>query len=356
MKRVCFVGAHVRPWMENAARHGYQVTAVDGFNDWDARFFGSLVEPEAPARDASLLARFSGLPKEVPVIFCSPVESFPDFVEKASETRRVFNSPPPAVLKSRDFGFLRKFAGDGISAPEFEADADGRARQGWIIKQAKSAGGAGVRKDDGVLREGEYRQKFVEGGSVGAIFFSSGSGTKFCGVAAHINEGYRFAGCVYPAEADPEALGAVARFGQRFAEAVELVGWWGADFILGEGAPNLLEVNPRFTAGMELMARAHGIDLAGTQAAAFSGDKCHFDMGPNLGYHGRRVVYAGKNTVFKNPGKWFKAGMRDVPPDGAALAKGAPVLSIYAGGGIFSECLENLRTTRSGFERELYGE
>lgn len=345
--------------MENAAGHGYGVTAVDGFNDWDARFFGSLVGPPDSPRDGrELLAGFSELPKNVPVIFCSPVESHPEVVERAAKTRRVFNSPPSAMLKSRDFGFLRKFAGDGISAPEFDADADpgGRARPGWIIKQTKSAGGVGIREDDGVLREGEYRQKFVEGASVGAMFFSSGSGTKFCGVAAHINEGYKFAGCVYPAEAETEALGAVERFGQKFAQAVGLVGWWGADFILTEGSPNLLEVNPRFTAGMELMARAHGIDLCGSQSAAFSGDKCHFEMGPNLGYYGRQVVYAREGAVFKNPEKWFKAGARDVPPEGARVAKGGPMVSIYAEGKIFSECIENLRTKGSGFERELYGE
>ncbi len=342
--------------MENAAAHGHNVTAVDGFNDWDARFFGTLVEPDATREGPGLLAGFSALPKDVPVIFCSPVESYPEVVEKASKTRRVFNSPPSAMQKSRDFGFIRKFVGDVISAPEFDADADGKARPGWIIKRTKSAGGVGIREDDGVLGEGEYRQKFVEGASVGAMYFTSGSGTKFCGVAAHINEGYKFAGCVYPAEAETGALGAVERFGQKFAEAVGLVGWWGADFILTEGPPYLLEVNPRFTAGMELMARAHGIDLCGTQSAAFSGDKCHFEMGPNLGYYGRLVVYASEGTVFKNPEKRFKAGMRDVPPDGARIAKGEPMLSIYAEGENYREWLENLQRKRLGLERELYGE
>jgi predicted ATP-grasp superfamily ATP-dependent carboligase len=348
--------------MENAALHGHGVTAIDRFNDWDLRFFGDCMGSERvvsgthmakPGRD-EFLKRFAELPHD-PVIFCSPVESFPEILEKAAKTRRVLNAPASSVEKCRDLEFLRDFCGDDMLIPETSRDG-GEPRQGWIIKPTASAGGIGIRADDGLLSGVEYRQKFVDGVPAGGIFFTENGETKFFGLARQINSGFKFAGSVYPADFEPGVLAATARFGERLATAAGLAGWWGADFIIADGVAHLLEVNPRFTAGMELCAKAHGIDLVETQSSAFSGDKCHMETGWNGAYHGRKVVYARGDLVFKNPERWFKAGMRDVPVGGKIISKGEPVISVYASAAGHEECMEKLSVKIEEFEREIYGE
>jgi predicted ATP-grasp superfamily ATP-dependent carboligase len=347
--------------MENAALHGHGVTAIDLFNDWDLSFFGDCIGPEhvapvtrgAKPRREEFLKRFAELP-HYPIIFCSPVESFHEILEKAAKTRRVLNASASSVAKCRDLGFLRDFCGDGISTPETFQDG-GEPRPGWIIKPRASVGGIGIRIDDGRLSDAEYRQKFVDGLSVGAIFFTANGETKFFGFARHINSGFKFAGCVYPADVEPGVLTATARFGKRLAAGAGLDGWWGADFIIADGVAHLLEVNPRLTAGMELCAKTHGINLVGTHSSAFSGDKCHMETGGDGAYHGRRVAYAHRDLVFKNPERWFKAGMRDVPIGGKIIAKGEPVISVYASGVGHEECTEKLFVKIEEFEREIYG-
>jgi predicted ATP-grasp superfamily ATP-dependent carboligase len=356
VKRVCLIGSHVRPWAENAAKHGHKVAAIDGFNDFDLGIFCDVTGGSDKAKFGrdGLLSRYAELPND-PIIFCSPAESHPEVLEEAAKTRSVLNAPPIAIKKCRNIDFLQTFGDDGILSPENSFEA-GEPRAGWIIKRRASGGGLGIRPDDGKLGAGEYRQKFIRGVSVGGIFFTSAGTTQFFGFARHVNNGFKFAGSVFPADIEPDVQKAAARFGERFAKSAGLAGWWGADFIVSEKGAHLLEVNPRFTAGTELAANAHDIDLVATQSAAYSGDKCHMQTAAYGSYHGREALYARGDVVFKNPEKYFKAGLRDVPREGGKISKGEPLISVYATGSGDAECAEELRRKKRWFERELYGE
>ncbi|MBI3736758.1 ATP-grasp domain-containing protein, partial [Candidatus Sumerlaeota bacterium] len=247
--------------------------ATDGFNDYDLSRFS--VGGAAGAGDT--------------IIFCSPVESLPERMGAAGG--RVLNVSAKTMELCRDQLFIRQNFADGMKFPEISRER-GMGRSGWIIKLQKSAGGLGIRPDDGEPGEGEYRQEFIEGVSAGAVYFTSAGETALCGVARHINDGFKFAGAVYPADLDESTMAVLGGFGGKIADATGLLGWWGADFIISDAGPYFLEVNPRFTAGMELLAKACGLDLVGAQVRAFSGDLCHIVIKPFGGYFGRMVVYA----------------------------------------------------------------
>lgn len=346
----------MRPFVELASVHGHGVSAADGFNDWDLSHFlrGEKIGAETPAlRGAALLSEWEKLPDD-PIIFCSPIESFPEILESAVEKRTVLNSPATAVRLCRDQRFLRTVHAEGILFPEISFE-EGSTGPGWIIKGQNSCGGAGIRHDDGKLSPGEYRQKFIEGKSVGAIYFTSGGETQLCGVAEHINLGFKFAGCVFTAGAKDGANEAIGEFGKKLASATGLLGWWGADFVLADGSAYLLEVNPRFTAGMELMAKSFGTDIFDTQRRAFSGDLCHIKAKGSVGYLGRTVVYSRNTTVFREPEKWFLKGLRDLPFDGRTIAKDEPLVSIYSTGSSREDCMANMARRRAEFEEIVYG-
>ncbi len=354
MKRIAFAGRHVRPFMENACYHGYEVAALDGFNDWDAARFGLLLQPFGGMgqNPEGFFSRAEALPGW-PLIFCSPVESCPQAMQKFSGGRQALNASASAMASSRDFAFLSHVAGGLVLLPEVSA-GPGNGEPGWIVKQTASAGGMGIRMDGGILNPGEFRQKLVTGLSVGAVFYSCATGTRLCGLTRHINHGFLFAGGIYPADIGQKAHDAIRRFAQKLAPEAGMRGWWGADFIINGDTVHLLEVNPRFTASLELLALAHEIDIVGVQAGMVDGTY-HLEIGKAGGYFGRMVVYAAHDCVFAGPEKWFDAGARDIPHHGAAIKNGEPVLSLYATGGTQGECMEKLRAMENGLNKELYG-
>jgi predicted ATP-grasp superfamily ATP-dependent carboligase len=353
VKRICLIGSHIRPFMENASRYGYTVTAIDGFNDWDSPSFGKVLGAKdgKAAEGHDFFRRYAEF-GDVPVIFCSPVEFFADVLVEASVATTVFNASMSAISKCRDIEFLKNSCVDGI---KFPVSGFFPPRPN-IIKKFNSVGGAGVREDDGILLPGEYRQQLIDGISIGAVFYTSWGKTTLCGTTRHINEGYKFAGCVYPSGIAEKFYAPIEKFGKKIGAETGLAGWWGADFIITNESAWILEVNPRFTASLELIGKAHGIDIVEKQIRAFSPDICHIEIGKNSKYFGRLIVYAKESVVFKNPAKWFEAGMRDIPHDGELVQKGAPVLSIYADGNGYDECNKNLLSKKMELEKELYGD
>ena len=354
-KSIGLLGCRIRPFMENGFRHGYDVKAADGFNDWDAKKFGKLVTANTvnPACYPDVLKRYCDMDGS-PIIFCGPVEVDPTLIEQAAKKGGILNAPASAIAKSRRHDFLKQMATDGILFPKTGHDTapDGKN----FIKDFSSAGGVGVTQDLGAkMREGQYRQQAVDGLSVGATFLTVNNhgrdSTSLMGITEHINRvsefgqsGYHYGGIVYPADVANIHEQAIKNFGQRAAAQSGLVGWWGADFILNENSAYLLEINPRFPASAELIAMAHDIDLIGTQTSAINGDKCDLEVGEPHSITATAVCYAKTDYVFNDPQEWFELGARDIPHDGEEIKQGEPVISLYATAGSFKECMRKLKT------------
>ena len=345
-KGIGLLGCRVRPFMENSFHHGYDVRGADGFNDWDAEKFGKLVTATAvnPACYPQVLERYRDMDGS-PVIFCGPVEVDPSLVERAAMNGPVLNAPSSSIAKSRNHDFLRRMAADGIFFPETGFDYLPGAKS--LIKEYSSAGGVGVMEDrGGELLAGQYRQKKIDGLSVGAAFLS----TRLMGITNHINRvgefgqsGYMYGGLVYPADIENIHERAIKNFGKRAGEESGLTGWWGADFILNGQGAYLLEINPRFTASAELIAQAHDIDLVGTQTSAINGGTVDVEQKPPPRYHATAVCYAKADCVFNDALKWFELGARDIPHDGKAIKKGEPVISLYAKAKGYEVCMSKLK-------------
>ena len=348
-KKICFVGCRVRPFMENSFLHGYEVRGADGFNDWDAARFGELAPNESMQGSCfpQILRqyRFAG---DSPVIFCGPVEIEPSLIDKASKEFTVLNPTSSAVAMCRNLAFLQEQALDGIRFPKVAFDSGGEG--GWLLKDSTSAGGVGVTDYTGSrCNRDRYRQKFIAGVSIGATFLS-GDKTALMGLTRHIGQvkefgqtGYLYGGLCYPAVVDESVTDCIGRFGERVSAAASLTGWWGADFILTQDGPYLLEINPRFTASMELIAAAHAIDLVDTQVAAIKGDMIKMIDSQMDGYRATAVCYAKEDCMFDGSHDWFELGARDIPHNGSAIKKGEPVISLYADAGSADDCSRLLK-------------
>jgi predicted ATP-grasp superfamily ATP-dependent carboligase len=281
------------------------------------------------------------------------VEADPSLIENALKELTVLNAPASAVATCRSVAFLEEMAVDTLRFPKVGFDKNHDDCK-YLIKEFSSAGGVGVRDDDGKnLRGGRYRQRVINGFSIGASFLTVSKdgvyATRLMGLAGHIGRveefgqrDYLYGGLAYPASVDSTISETIRRFGERAAAASSLVGWWGADFIVNENA-YLLEINPRFTASMELIADAHGIDLVGTQISAINGVMFNGGAAQAEGCRATAVCYAKDDFIFNGAREWFDLGARDIPHDGNIIKKGEPIISLYARAGSCDKCMRILK-------------
>ncbi len=336
-RTVTVISRHARPLCENAHTHGWRVCAADGFNDWDGARFASPLTPggfgETPEE---FLRAWKTAPE--PLLFGSPIEAAAEVLAEAARKKKVLNAPAHVVAMAREITFLREMACGGIRFPliSFHATAPSTSKTPWIVKSSKTAGGTGIRPDDGILGKDEYRQEFVQGESIGALFFSAAGRSGFLGASLHLNHGFLYGGGIFPAPLTPDVSSTLEIFGARVTAASGMTGWWGADFILNDEALWLLEINPRPTATAALFAKLHGTDLIAAQMSPDAGPD--FSRADAAGVIGNKVIYAQDDFTFSGSAEWFAKNARDIPHEGSVIRKGAPVLTLYTEGATAADC------------------
>lgn len=128
-------------------------------------------------------------------------------------------------------------------------------------------------------------------------------------------------------------------------EGYSLRGLNGIDLIEdGSGTLWFLEINPRFTAAMELYAkngrpglfREHVRACQGVLAGAGGQPE------PEGPFHGKAIVYAREEITVPPTDTWFGHGIRDIPHEGTRIGPGHPVCTVFAGGTDRTGCLDAL--------------
>jgi len=342
--------------MENGALHGYRVTALDGFNDWDSARFGRLL-PQDKANNP-LCSGYERFETVGNLLFCGPVETSPAVIDRAGGKFNVLNPTSRVVAVCRELSFLKKVAVNGINFPDI--DYDGRGN--WIIKSLNSSGGTAIRTYDGMPNEGGYPQRLIDGQSIGACFAgSSGGETRLIGISRHITGDsafrqppFQYGGLIYPADVGRHIEETLGNFGRKVAESSGISGFWGADFMLSNKKLWLLEINPRFTATLELIALEHGLNLVAEQGDMLQGAEPPALPAPSR-VRGTAVCYADGEILFGKEADWFAKGARDIPRDGETFKKGEPVVSIYANGDSAEKVVSRLKKTADDFYAESHG-
>ena len=171
-------------------------------------------------------------------------------------------------------------AGHGVPPPMPDAES---GCGHWLVKPLASGGGHRVRpwRRGARLPRGYYRQEFVDGTPGSVVFVAAGGRAVPLGVSRQLvgehafgAAGYRYCGSILAAAGDAqfardEALvDAACALARAVAEEFGVVGVNGIDFVARDGVPYAIEVNPRWSASMELVERAYGLSIFGAHAAA----------------------------------------------------------------------------------------
>ena len=233
----------------------------------------------------------------------------------------------------------------------------------WLVKPILSGGGHGVRLwQGGKLPRGCYRQELVDGTSGSVVFVAAGGravplgfSRQLVGESAFGAAGYRYCGSILAGAGDPqfardEALAdAVPVLTGTIAEEFALVGVNGIDFIACDGWPFVIEVNPRWSASMELIERAYELSVFEAHASACAvGALPQFDFiraRRGAAAVGKAVVFARCDVTIGDTNEWLsgraaghQTAIADVPDDGEKIPAGRPVCTVLAAGCDASSC------------------
>jgi len=356
--RVLIVGVSTRAAAESASRAGFEVIALDAYADLDQhpsvralslpRDFGTTFSPEAVVKAAR------ELPSDA-VVYLSSLENHPKAVDALATERALWGNRSDVLRRVRDPKALAAvLAKRGIRAPRVITHDDTTSLPGdvarWMLKPRVSGGGHGVRRwqPGQPVTPGHYLQEFVEGTSGSIIFVSSGGRGVTLGVTRQLvgdssfgSSGFRYCGNILIERQDlvPDAVALVDAVAAEFS----LVGVGSIDIVASEHGLQPVEVNPRWSASMELVERARGISMFTIHAdACVKGELPAFLVDRSLeppAIHGKAIAFARQDVVIGDTRSWLEdPNVRDVPHEGEQIAADQPICTVFATGSDEGNC------------------
>lgn len=326
----------------SAIRAGHAVVVLDCFADADtarlSRECRSVASRHGIRFDRPRLLRASWEVAPLPgagLVYGSGFEGRVDLLEAVALERTRYGNTPATVAAVRDpQQFFTRLDQLGLPHPQvcFERPAPSA---GWLRKEAGSAGGTGVQPAGaGAARKHSYYQQQADGVPMSVLFLADGQRARIVGFNAqwHAPQPERpflYGGAVsrvpIPETVEREVRSAV----DALVGALGLRGLNGVDFLLDGDRWNLLELNPRPTATMELYdadyatglfdwhLRASGGELPPTEAA-----------GPS---RAAAVVHATQPWTVP-PDHRFPAWCSDLPYPGTRVGRGDPICTVHGDG------------------------
>jgi predicted ATP-grasp superfamily ATP-dependent carboligase len=168
--------------------------------------------------------------------------------------------------------------------------------------------------------------------------------------------GHRYCGSVYPFSVDSTVLDRMGAIAAAVTGAFGLVGLNGIDFVLRGGEPFVLEINPRYSASMELIERGGRLSIFEAHVAACGGALPSIGATPTPEVQGKAILYARRDVTVGDSGRWLlRDDVRDVPFPNERIRRGHPVCTVFARGADTVTCYARLVAAASTLERELEG-
>ena len=372
------LGLSTRALAESAVRGGNRVFTLDYFGDRDQR---ALVKNHSLARDyrlpfsaESLLKASSDLEFDA-VLYTSNLENHPKVVGGLADRADVLGNGAGVLRRVRDWAVLREFCRQrSIPHPPTLLPGEEKlatSEFNWLLKPADGGGGSGIQPWDGRrLSRNFFLQACVDGLPASAAFVADGKKGVVIGLTRQLigqhefgANGYRWCGNILPLPLEYDksrsVLDGVAKMVSLLTRHFGLKGVGGIDIIISDGPdgrprPFLVEINPRFTASMELIDWGYGLNIYSLHMDAVNGYLPDFSLTRHLEgpFFGKAIVFARHSIIIPDTGGWSERGWRDIPFAGDEIKKGRPVCTVFAGGRTHNECLTNLLINDANVRRE----
>lgn len=362
------IGASTRAAAQSARRAGFHPYCVDQFADEDLRACATVLPCDRfPADLPSTLAAAP----HAEWLYTGGLENQPDLVAQLAEIRPLLGNHAQALRLVRDpfwlADVLRSHQHPALAVRSLTDmyDTPDTSHRRWLSKPLRSAGGRGITVFDAntVSRIPEqpathYLQEFVSGLPISGLFVTDGQRTLCCGLARQLVGAsfpqvppFGYAGSIAPLDDDDLPASTrqqVAALGTLIATQAGLCGLFGIDCIWDavRSVAWLLEVNPRYTATVELFEQATGVALLARHHRVTSSQSTakyedwFFPLPRATQRCGKLVLYAGSSLIA--PELRDNPSIADIPTPGSEIAGGMPICTVFARGTSTEECLVNL--------------
>jgi predicted ATP-grasp superfamily ATP-dependent carboligase len=326
----------------SARRGGYPVLVLDLYNDLDTRGYALRSQP-IPAIDgafdgAALLRMVEELvPDDCAAVAGAGFEGATHLLEQLAAGRELCGNHPDTIARVKDPGVFFPLL-DALDIPHPEVSFTAPANlEGWLAKKIGGNGGTHIRPaaQASMANTTHYYQRLAPGRSASVLFLANGSEARVIGFNEHLSTGidglaYWYAGAINRIELAPMIETEIGLKLDALAKATGLVGLNGLDFMVTGNAYQVLELNPRPTATIDLHDEDFPDGLFHLHLQACRGTlPTHLPESNAVRAHA--VVYTRHAltipTWFRFPG-WCS----DLPEAGTHFPQAGPVCTVHASG------------------------
>ena len=357
------VGVNVRPLAQSAVAAGFDVVALDAFGHLDlpsracclslAYDFGGLF-PGDPDSWHTRLAQAVLSQGASSLAYSGGFENLPLLVAAHLSDCELLGNSPASLRAVRDPSRLREVVCSiGMETPQLlPPGAQPEPGLRWLRKPLKSGMGHAIEPwEDTVPDDPDYVvQRWVEGIPHSASFIANGHDAQVFAVTQQLSgdpnfgaHGFSYVGNLLIPKPDAGLVESLNVLATTLTQAFGLVGLNGIDFMVHGEHLSILEVNPRYSASMELVEEAEAWPLLLWHTAG-----CRRQALPVLpGRHDRNVfgkamVYARRDGLLPDTTQWLAKGRRDVPHAGGPIRAGFPICTVTAVGRDQQHCYAHL--------------
>ena len=357
---VLIVGATARAAAMSAIRAGWNPTTIDLFADRDLQAIAETIQVD-PANYPLGLMQEAMTRSPRPWIYTGGLENYPNIVDRISHHHHLWGNDGTILRQIRDPVLLSQV----LKEHDFQAPAVSLVPENldpsmsWLIKPRASAGGLRVEHWAGTYRDldrqASYFQQFIPGECGSAVYLADRLAVELVAITQQLvgepGRPFVYRGNCLPMAISEDIFKKLVHLGTILKSRFDLRGVFGVDFILHEDHPWPIEVNPRYTASIELVEWSTGRSLLAEHRQAF--DQSAPRMKPSRGFSGvvgKLIVYARAPSKFP-PIQSIRSLCRDpftmprcadIPPNGESFQAGDPILTLLGDGATEEQCLSRL--------------
>lgn len=362
--RILILGASARAAAASARRAGLEPFAIDLFADRDTQKICETLR--CPAGDyPEGLFRLARTAPPMPWMYTGGLENYPDLVGELAKERELWGNGPEVLRVVRDpfqiSEHLQRW-GHGISHPKCQHEAPNASPSKWLRKSLNGAGGAGVSyaTADDSEDESHYFQEHVAGFPGSAVFYGESGKVALLGTTSQLigtswlhATKFQYCGNIIRTE-----LMLVLReivFGAlHLTTDLNCRGCFGIDFIDHGECCSLIEINPRYTASMEVIEFASHVSIFGSHGPE---QQCN-PVGKAIYYAADRVTFPASgpwdDSLAHADDVWKRPDFADIPQPGEVIEAGHPILTILTDADSEDACLAKLKRRAAELDR-LFG-
>ncbi len=309
-------------------------------------------------------------------MYTGALENYPDLVDRISANRRLLGIGGKALRDVRNPAQVSSaFRSDGLRCPDVRLGDSSPKHKAWLKKPLRSAGGAkieffDVNQPDQQVDSSAYFQQSIEGRPASAVYVAANQSATLLGSTAQLvgtswlcERPFAYCGSIGPLDLSREMRDSFRRIGNCLAKSFNLTGLFGVDVVIRGDEVWPVEVNPRYTASVEVLEWALHFDSIALHVGAYRDGQIPETItttasGPCWG---KAIKFASSTVSMSNEAfdlcwqddaKFFA----DIPAAGTLIERGNPIATAITSGRNPDEVTTRLMQLWGDLEACLYAE